>query len=566
MADSIAIYAIGHLAVTSQAAEHQVMALWAPLLLVHLGGQDNITAYAIEDNRLWLRHLQTLVVQAVGAAYVLYVSLQVEPAAGGDGRRSSSQRHPWLRHAAVLLFLVGVGKYGERVWAMFLADHSTYASYKYTQAKSAIRYTSVTEIPKTELSERDTEGMWKVAICLLDFAKDVLMGPRLWLNLVEPYKLPIRGDVMRKVAEMQLSLMHDVFYTKVEMIHTHPFFLCIRVFYLVATPVALSLFHLHQAAADQQGTSRRDAVVTYVLLAGAVVLEVVSLLTRALSIWTWRPLAFQSRQVVWTRFVPMCSAAAASRFSSLAYFVGHEDWWNTFINSCSTRVSPLIKDLLVRQVLKSVGISKDSPSHISNSRGRAALERWGWAHHAGPSPYPDEEDKVVLESVVSLEFGESILVWHCASDAYLHWYRSEQLKTQGHRLRQEDAAAAAAAAAAAEMDNLARAVQALSNYMFFLLAARPYMLPPASRARYGELCSDLIRYPEHYSGCSELLCAHAMNPPIRTSVSLALPLQFRPPADGTDRISNWTMKKAYDLCECLINRDRELQDAPAAAG
>lgn len=57
MADSIAIYAIGHLSVTSHAAEHQVMALWAPLLLVHLGGQDNITAYAIEDNRLWLRHL-----------------------------------------------------------------------------------------------------------------------------------------------------------------------------------------------------------------------------------------------------------------------------------------------------------------------------------------------------------------------------------------------------------------------------------------------------------------------------------------------------------------------------
>lgn len=32
LADSVAIYTIGHLSVTSQAADHQVMALWAPLL------------------------------------------------------------------------------------------------------------------------------------------------------------------------------------------------------------------------------------------------------------------------------------------------------------------------------------------------------------------------------------------------------------------------------------------------------------------------------------------------------------------------------------------------------
>ncbi|RLM80887.1 hypothetical protein C2845_PM12G07080 [Panicum miliaceum] len=63
LADSVAIYTIGHLSVTSKSAEHSLMVLWAPLLLVHLGGQDNITAYAVEDIRLWLRHLQTFAVQ-----------------------------------------------------------------------------------------------------------------------------------------------------------------------------------------------------------------------------------------------------------------------------------------------------------------------------------------------------------------------------------------------------------------------------------------------------------------------------------------------------------------------
>ncbi|KAF0912013.1 hypothetical protein E2562_012819 [Oryza meyeriana var. granulata] len=38
-------------------------ALWAPILLLHLGGQDGITAYNIEGNELWKRHALTMVSQ-----------------------------------------------------------------------------------------------------------------------------------------------------------------------------------------------------------------------------------------------------------------------------------------------------------------------------------------------------------------------------------------------------------------------------------------------------------------------------------------------------------------------
>uniref|UniRef100_A0A453TCU5 DUF4220 domain-containing protein n=3 Tax=Aegilops tauschii subsp. strangulata TaxID=200361 RepID=A0A453TCU5_AEGTS len=73
LADSTAIYALGHLSVTSSTSRgHQLVAFWAPFLLVHLGGPDSITAYALEDSRLWLRHLLTLIVQALAAAYVLH--------------------------------------------------------------------------------------------------------------------------------------------------------------------------------------------------------------------------------------------------------------------------------------------------------------------------------------------------------------------------------------------------------------------------------------------------------------------------------------------------------------
>jgi cation transport ATPase len=94
----VAIYVLGHMSLSARPrGQQQLMAFWASLLLVHLGGQDNVTAYAMEDNELWLRHLFTLMVQAAGAAYVLYKY-------ASSGSRA-------LFAAAVLMFLVGVGKY-----------------------------------------------------------------------------------------------------------------------------------------------------------------------------------------------------------------------------------------------------------------------------------------------------------------------------------------------------------------------------------------------------------------------------------------------------------------------
>lgn len=63
-ADSVAIFVLGHLAVRASKSGHHLMYFWAPFVLVHLGGQDTITALSKQDNELWKRHLLTLVTQA----------------------------------------------------------------------------------------------------------------------------------------------------------------------------------------------------------------------------------------------------------------------------------------------------------------------------------------------------------------------------------------------------------------------------------------------------------------------------------------------------------------------
>ncbi|GKV01460.1 hypothetical protein SLEP1_g14010 [Rubroshorea leprosula] len=49
--------------------------LWAPLLILHLGGPDTITAYSFQDTQLWTRHLLTLVVQSILAFCVIFLSM-----------------------------------------------------------------------------------------------------------------------------------------------------------------------------------------------------------------------------------------------------------------------------------------------------------------------------------------------------------------------------------------------------------------------------------------------------------------------------------------------------------
>ncbi|CAL5053027.1 unnamed protein product [Urochloa decumbens] len=78
--------------------------LWAPILLIHLGGQEEITAYNIEDNELWTRHTVTLVSQVTVAVYAFCKSWPTS----GDRR---------LLASAILLFVIGVLSFSEKPWA-----------------------------------------------------------------------------------------------------------------------------------------------------------------------------------------------------------------------------------------------------------------------------------------------------------------------------------------------------------------------------------------------------------------------------------------------------------------
>ncbi|KAF7004981.1 hypothetical protein CFC21_020137 [Triticum aestivum] len=502
MADSTATYILGHLSLTSRSADHQLMAFWAPFLLLHLGGQDNITAYAIEDNRLWVRHLQALAVQIAAATYVLYESTVVGTQA-------------LLRNAAVLVFVLGVVKYGERVWALKRADISSSGS-KYRFYKNL----TDTQIGPPTDQRDDTEDLLRIAHLLLDVPKEMFQGP---LPVVvvpthlydDAHAKPISADEMYKVVEMQLSLMHDVVYSKAVVIHTW-YGICIRIISPVFVAIAFKLFH--KSGAGDHHYSGADIVITYILLIGAVILELVSVLRAMFSRWPslvlWKlayndvgkerrmwgllsraiasirrfvlPLRYKSRWW-WSdsmgqhNIFELCVRSRASQGSRIAGRMGVEDWWNTMVYSWSIPVSKTIKELVVQLVLESrqsymlsyhrpYSYTTLEPDHIINSRGRAALERWKLYEKLG--------------KFLHKEFDESILVWHIATNIYLCWH-----KDQGE----------------AVADDMCHLAEVMSNYMLFLLAARPYMLPGSvSRTTYVNLCYSLTIASLKYTSAHDL--------------------------------------------------------------
>ncbi|XP_006659907.1 uncharacterized protein LOC102718017 [Oryza brachyantha] len=482
MADGTAIYVLGHMSVTSRLPQHQLMAFWAPFLLLHLGGQDSITAYAIEDNRLWLRHLQTLVVQVAAAGYILYES-------------SIISSHSLLWGATMLMFMAGVVKYGERVWVLTCADSGQMGKNYRTLQVSSRGFECSYYLDKI-ISTRP----WDTEAYLL-MAHRMLEVPGSWLKGPPPHNLsqyPFASDLLGngkdvyKVVEMQLSLMHDVFYTKVEVIHSSLYGLCIHMLPAIATAAAFFLFQLLILGGHHR-YDKLDVAVTYVLLVGAVILETASLLRAMFSSWTCPFLVRWSRAnrgmedntvcnnlgrtitslrrlvhaAKWRRrywsgsmgqhnLIELSAGSRSSKRSKIARWMGVEDWWNIKAYSRSIPVPELIPDLLVNHVLKIRSGDDDDHNNLFDSKGQAELKRWG-----------------LYERGLTWSVEERVVVWHLATNVYLSW-RCEKTKAENSYKAEE------------------AAVQSLSNYMMFLLAARPYMLSPtASRDAYVEMAYAL---------------------------------------------------------------------------
>ncbi|XBH59403.1 hypothetical protein VPH35_080680 [Triticum aestivum] len=117
--DALAIYSLAtlfnrHRQPPGDGSGSGLEVVWAPVLLIHLGGQHTMTAYSIQDNELWVRHAITVASQITVALYVFCMSWSGEKK---------------LLQAAILMFVVGIIRSCQKPWALQSASISAMVAY-----------------------------------------------------------------------------------------------------------------------------------------------------------------------------------------------------------------------------------------------------------------------------------------------------------------------------------------------------------------------------------------------------------------------------------------------------
>nr|CDM86830.1 unnamed protein product [Triticum aestivum] len=378
------------------------------------------------------------------------------------------------------MFLVGVGKYLERIFALYFSG-----------LENISKFLDRLEVPK---KARNSE--YRIPACL-DNEESILQGAHDLLHLCmgqfadfkvcpSPFQIgaimvycddtypdttPV-GSKLLQLVGMQLSLMRDILYTKAAVIHTwHG-----RVSRIVSTVFTVVAFYLfHQSTKVGSGYSKGDMVVTYILLAGAFSLEVASLLRAAFSTWTctWLRAAGWNRlhcAVVYVRqgirVAQTCRRWPGtigqydlSRFymhsrTGACYMVAHlfrlEHWLNKLRFSGSVAISLQEEITLVNHICWMVVYCGGDEQMMWGFRGQFALSRQDWSR--------DIYD-ALIKDIHAMD---------------LDMVRN--MRESVGRISSEDMIRTV---------QLAKAIRTLSRYMVFLLVERPHLLPsPVRRIQY----------------------------------------------------------------------------------
>ncbi|KAF9668120.1 hypothetical protein SADUNF_Sadunf15G0095400 [Salix dunnii] len=257
-ADMVATVALGNLARSqgdssgdgSKKANNSIQAFWAPFLLLHLGGPDTITAYSIEDNELWLRHLLGLVVQ-VGVAFYVF---------------SRSWGSGILPFIAIAMFIVGIIKYSERTWVLWSSCSKSLRKNFFSLG--FLNYYYDTRNPESDQQReylRQAYTFFHISkFTMQDFVCSYL---DLMLSYIRFFKIPADGAF--KVVEVELRLIYDMLYTKAPLIYSRSGII------LRCTSFVLSVtaFIIFQHGIEKHAYSSIDVAITYLLFVAAAFLE-----------------------------------------------------------------------------------------------------------------------------------------------------------------------------------------------------------------------------------------------------------------------------------------------------
>ncbi|KAH7863913.1 hypothetical protein Vadar_023391 [Vaccinium darrowii] len=483
---------------TRTMGEHSLRVMWAPLILFYLGGPDTITVLRVEENELWVRHLIGLLTQGLRTAFALIVT--------------------WNSHVlvpsllALLLFIPGIIKYGERVWVVR------------SRSKDDARFVQLQlrKVDKISASRPNTE------LVLLAYS---------WFRTLMPHNTSykcnasevkilvtrfresvntVRFDAF-KLIEIELGFINDVLFSKVGTIFT------VRrsILRFLSLSLIVSVLVIYIKCDKPPGHLEGDHIITIIVLAGAIFLEIAGIVVQLVSDWAviW---ACQngSKWATSVLFLDEFLISKRQRWSgvmgqfSLREFcenykptVYNRTWECLFgreklLKRFSSRKSPnqYLKDLIIHHlreklreavVVDTLQISIERVADLDTSRTstqkieevdklRTSTGRVASANKL-PIGVKRGEWTLVRYGVeqqfkwsIEKEFGQSIVIWHVATQVC---YESDYAKFFGDEVK-------------------LKTVKILSDYMMYLLVACPDRFP---------FCNKYVRIMQDYAEMKKVI-------------------------------------------------------------
>ncbi|XP_058725905.1 uncharacterized protein LOC131597212 [Vicia villosa] len=425
----------------------ELKALFAPLLLVQIGNPDAITAYSIEDNRLGLRQLLTLVLQV---AVVIWIIVK-------------SWTHSHLSYLYLPLLVSGLIKYGEVVWTL----------------KSALTKTSgIITVQEIDDHEANMPSLFRflpddipnIELILKAYYRFISLKPHRENWLYQPLydSLPwmsiddYEPEDIFQITDAELSFMYDVLYTKAPIIYTKAGFILrvVSFSHLVMTLCGFSILF-------QENFSRHlKACFIAGVLGGAVVLEAYQIAQLPFSDWAIVQMIKHQHLPFMIPCLRFLGPRATNRkrwsntlaqFNLMTFCIHHDKplrcgrilkfrGMDMMLkkNKNRTRVA-FPKELKVLMVEEMRDIDRERGLKPFNHRGDWSLGRYDCLHD--------------LKWSVQRDFDKSITIWHIATD--ICYYSDSETSAQYQN--------------AASYTKIQMA-KSLSDYMMYLLALRPHML------------------------------------------------------------------------------------------
>ncbi|XAR61531.1 hypothetical protein NMG60_11015983 [Bertholletia excelsa] len=490
----------------------ELMAFWTPFLLLHLGGPDTITAYSLEDNQLWLRHLLGLVVQTGVALYIFQMAW--------PGSR-------WLPILSIPLLQAGLIKYGERTWALRSANSEhlrdsmltppdpgpNYAKFmeEFTLKKAEGFYVRAEEVIEDPIPPGQFDPKASEQELILKAFELFQTFKRLFVDLILSFQdrdssksfQKLEPETAFHVIEVELGFAFDMLYTKTPVVYTlRGCFL--RLFTFGSTFSVLIAFFF---VSKNHHYHSIDVVITYLLLVAALLLEIYAVVLMLRSDWT----------VHW-----LSKHKTAQKFLMVQWLKQREKrWWSNSMAqynllSFALREKPTVclgiqKLLRIDQLLEKHRYN--SRTNVSKELKKLLFEQFKkflnskdqdpsalWTHRGGFNL--KQETFAAIGWSIELEFDQSILVWHIATDLCYYMEDGCENTTDTSTSRESS--------------------KHISDYMLYLLVMCPAMLPIGiGMIRFRDTCAEAREFFQERSiagkkqACQRLLQVNTEVLPIK---------------------------------------------------